>query len=150
MTERKWRKIAIVVLMLLIGEILILWRMCASAPYLPEAEYQRAEAQSEQLRKEMDSLDAYGREAQYPVEAMSALLTFKPQNVGFIKVSIGRHGNGDDAYARMTLKADSEQSLRNYLESLSVNDFFKRISIEKLEQVQGGVIAEVVVRREEM
>ena len=141
-----WRKLSAGLAVLLCVEALFFWRISEAEPRLPEQEYEMVVAQAAQVETELSRIGLQREENQYPVEAMSALLTFKPQNVGFVRVSIGEHGNG--VYVQMVLRSDDQQAIRNYVESLSGNDFFRNICITSLRQDGQAVTAEVVARRE--
>jgi len=141
-----WRKLSAGLAVLLCVEALIFWRISEAEPRLPEQEYEMAAAQAVQVETELSRIGLQREENQYPVEAMSALLTFKPHNVGFVRVSIGEHGNG--VYVQMVLRSNDQQAIRNYVESLSGNDFFRNICITSLRQDGQAVTAEVVARRE--
>ena len=141
-----WRKLSAGLAVLLCVEALIFWRISEAEPRLPEQEYEMAAAQAVQVETELSRIGLQREENQYPVEAMSALLTFKPHNVGFVRVSIGEHGNG--VYVQMVLRSNDQQAIRNYVESLSGNDFFRNICITSLRLDGQAVTAEVVARRE--
>lgn len=143
---RRWRRICQALGGLLIFEVAALVWLYATVPQLPVAEHDLAKAQQEQVETELGRLQLARQEDEHPVEAMSAMLTFKPQNVGLVKVSIGKQGNGD--YLCMMLQSDSEQAVRDYVASLSANDFFRTMRIANIQAENGSCTAEVVARRE--
>lgn len=138
-----WRKLSVVLGILLAFELGGFVKLFAAHPELPINEYHYATQEQEQVETEIHRLNLQRVENQHPLEAMSTLLTFKPQNVNFVKVSIGDLGDGD--YVHMDLRAQNREAVQNYIDSLAAYEPFREIHITEIKQNATGVTAQVVV-----
>jgi Tfp pilus assembly protein PilN len=108
-------------------------------------EYNLADKQIDLVNTELDRIGQQKKEHQYPVEALSALLTFKPQSCGFQTINIGDYPSG--AWIRLLVRSTDPAAINSYVDNLSANDFFKNISIENLKMDAAGITTATVVIR---
>jgi hypothetical protein len=101
--------------------------------------------QNDFVNTELDRIGQQKKEHQYPVEALSALLTFKPQSCGFQTINIGDYPSG--AWIKLLIRSTDPAAINSYVDNLSANDFFKNISIENLKMDAAGITTATVVIR---
>lgn len=117
----------------------------ASLPQNLVDQEQQVDKQENLVDTEIKRIDLQHNEHQYPVEALSALLTFKPQNCGFNSITIGEYPNGD--WIKIAISSTDAASINGYTDSLSANDFFKNLTVSNLQTTPTGATAEIVIKK---
>lgn len=146
--EKKKPKKAIYGLMAILAmeTVTMLYFNSISIPAKLLDEYNLADKQIDSVNTELGRIVQQKKEHQYPVEALSALLTFKPQSCGFQAINIGDYPNGD--WIRLLVRSTDPAAINSYVDNLSANDFFKNISIENLKMdAAGTTTATVIIRK---
>ena len=109
------------------------------------AEYNLAEPQMAMVDTEIDRINLQANEHQYPVEVLSAILSAKPEDCSFKKITIGDYLNGD--WIQLSIQSSNPASIQSYTDSIQANDFFKNISLNNLKAGAGIATADIVIRK---
>ena len=101
------------------------------------ADYAAAKETMKEMDTEIEVIDLAGKEHQYPIEAMEALVQNKPNGLGFISVDIG--GNGaKDTWIKMKVAAKDPMMIQQYATALSNNAMFKNVVVSSIASAGGG------------
>ena len=110
-----------------------------------QQEFDQADSQMPLVNTEIQRLNAYQKEHQYPYEAMAAMLAVKPDDVIFRNLTIGEYPDG--SWMHFDLEAKDLNGIQAYVGTLAANDFFKEIQVTGTEEQQGTTVAHVVIKK---
>jgi len=85
--------------------------------------------------KDMDAelavIELAGKEHQYPMEAMEALVQNKPNGLGFLSVDIGGKSGGD-TWITLKVAAKDPMMIQQYASALSGSEMFKNVVVSSI------------------
>ncbi len=84
-----------------------------------------ASKEMEAVETELSRIETQEKESRRPLEAMSAMLMMKPEDVDYRMITIGDFHDGD--WIHMTLTSKNADSIARYVEVLAANDSFRGI-----------------------
>ena len=96
-----------------------------------KADYASAQKSMKEMDTELAVIELAGKEHQYPLEAMEALVQNKPNGLGFVSVDIGGKGTGD-TWITMKVAAKDPMMIQQYATALSGSEMFKNVVVSSI------------------
>ncbi|MEN6623286.1 MAG: hypothetical protein ABFD50_17290 [Smithella sp.] len=113
-------------------------------PTALQTDYDKAQSQMETVKKETELIKSSKTEHQYPIEALTGLLSNRPQNLGFTSIEIGRKGatagkEQDKKWITFIAKSNDPMVFRDYATQLGDNFLFRGINISQISTDTSGL-----------
>lgn len=116
-----------------IAETIGIFAMNSSMEIPPslKTDYASAQKSMKDMDTELAVIELAGKEHQYPMEAMEALVQNKPNGLGFLSVDIGGKGAGD-TWITMKVVAKDPMMIQQYASALSGSEMFKNVVVSSI------------------
>lgn len=116
-----------------IAETIGIFAMNSSMEIPPslKTDYASAQKSMKDMDTELAVIELAGKEHQYPMEAMEALVQNKPNGLGFLSVDIGGKGAGD-TWITMKVAAKDPMMIQQYASALSGSEMFKNVVVSSI------------------
>ena len=116
-----------------IAETIGIFAMNSSMEIPPslKTDYASAQKSMKDMDTELAVIELAGKEHQYPMEAMEALVQNTPNGRGFLSVDIGGKGAGD-TWITMKVAAKDPMMIQQYASALSGSEMFKNVVVSSI------------------
>jgi len=96
-----------------------------------KTDYASAQKTMKDMDAELAVIELAGKEHQYPMEAMEALVQNKPNGLGFLSVDIGGKSGGD-TWITLKVAAKDPMMIQQYASALSGSEMFKNVVVSSI------------------
>lgn len=117
-----------------IAETVGIFAMSSSTEIPPslKTDYASAQKSMKEMDTELAVIELAGKEHQYPIEAMEALVQNKPNGLGFISLDIGGKDGAGDTWITMKVAAKDPMMIQQYATALSSSEMFKNVVVSSI------------------
>lgn len=113
-----------------------------------QADYDQAQAKIKDIDAEINLVKTAKAEHEYPMEALTELITQKPQALGFRSIAIGSGGQSKEdksKWVECVVQTADPLVFRDYANVLSVDEMFKGVNINQISSNAGVKIATIYI-----